>query len=138
MKSAIIGMLVLVAGSSFASGFKCEDVNGDGFRVKLFNRTTGGTRVPSKLVISHTEASPATLLVASDSEISKSNRANVVRYTVDGSEMNLDTAILQIRFLEGRDSIAKGETAEGQLILVDHEGNREVSHLVCERYLKGE
>ena len=135
MKNVIFGVLALAASASFASGFRCESE--EGFKVKLYNQTKSGTRVPSKLIVSHENASPATLLVADGSEITKTNRLNTVRYTVDGSDMNLHQVILQIKFKEGQETIREGEVVEGQLILVDEEGSREVSDLACERYLKG-
>lgn len=132
MGLVVIGLVV--ASSAFASGFKCE---GDsGYRVKLYNHRNTETRVPAKMIISHEDA--GTLLVADESEISKTNRANTVRYTVDGNrKIQAEQAILQIAFKEGRETLGKGKTAEGQLILVGDE-DREVFDLTCVRYLVGE
>ena len=63
-----LGMFVvalsLVSGSAMASGFKCT---GEGYNVKMFNLTSGATRKPAVLVVSHDDASPKTLLTAKGS-----------------------------------------------------------------------
>jgi hypothetical protein len=131
-----IGLLVAVVGSSsFASGFRCE---GDGYSVKLFNKTSNATRTPSVMIVSHEDASPATLLRRDGAAIRKHNRLNTVQYVVDGNnKIGADTVILQIAFKEGQESLEAGETADGQLILVADD-SRQVVALACERYLKGE
>ena len=126
-----------LTGAAFGSGFTCEDTNDAGYRVKYYNQVSTGTRNPGVLIISDADADPSTQLVAKGSEISKSNRANTVRYTVDGSQMDLKQAILQVSFKEGREILAANETVEGQLILVAQDGSRDVLNLVCTRYLKG-
>jgi hypothetical protein len=121
-----------LAQTAMASGFQCE---GDGYNVKLYNRTDA-TRTPAVLVVSQEDASPATLLKRSGDEISKTNRANTVRYTVEGNrKIDADSVILQIAFKEGREVLADGETADGQLILV-RDGAKQVIDLTCSRYLK--
>lgn len=133
LSAMVIG---LVGSSAFASGFRCS--GGDGYQVKLYNETQTETRIPSVMVVSHTEASPATLLVARGSDIRKTNRLNTVRYTVDGSDMRADKVILQINFKEGRETLEEGEEVPGQLIIVERNGDRSVVELDCARYLKGE
>lgn len=135
MKTAIIlGLAMAFSGTVFASGFKCESA--DGLNVKLFNHVdpNTGTRIPAVLVISYEQG---TLLVRRQYEIKKINRRNTVQYVVNGRGLDANTAILQIRFKEGREVLAEGERAEGQLILVDY-GDKQVIALDCERYLKAE
>jgi len=120
--------------AAFADGFKCVGEDSD-YNVKLFNKVMpeDGTRNPAVLVISDAHG---TLLVRRDSDISKTNRQNTVRYTVDGSrKLGADTAILQVRFKQGREVIEEGDTRPGQLILIT-DGEKEVLELSCERYLK--
>ncbi len=132
-----IGLLVAVSSTgAFASGFRCTSENG--FAVKLYNHTTGATRTPSLLVVSHGDADPSTLLTRKGSEIRKNNRVNSVQYVVEGNrKIDADTVILQVSYKEGRENLEAGETVNGQLILVS-DGNRQVVKLECERYLKGE
>ncbi len=131
------GMFVLafglVSGSAMASGFRCE---GEGYNVKMYNLTSGATRKPAVLVLSHEDASPKTLLTAKGSEIRKHNRVTSVQYVTDGVAMDLDSVILQISFKEGKEVIAEGDVINGQLILVGEDKSREVVRLSCERYLK--
>ncbi len=140
MKNVTLNLLTIVslflgASAAQASGFRCE--GGDGFAVKLFNHTNA-TRTPAKLIVSHGDADPSTLLVRSDEEISKSNRLSTVRYTVDGNaKIGAETVILQINFKEGSEVLEAGEVVPGQLILIDENGHRDVTALECERYLKG-
>ena len=123
----------LVSGSAMASGFKC---GGEGYNVKMFNLTTGATRKPAVLVISHDEASPKTLLTAKGSDIRKHNKVTSVQYVTDGASLDLNKVILQVSFKEGVEVIAEGDIVDGQLILVGEAGQREVIRLACERYLK--
>ncbi len=138
MKALVLTIAIALAGSNaMASGFKCQE--NDGYAVKLFNKTVGGTRIPAKMIVSHSDASPATLLVRGEGEISKSNRLNTVRYTVDGNaKVGADQVILQIHFKEGQETLEAGEEVDGQLILAQESGEREVVALTCARYLKGE
>lgn len=141
MKTLAINLMAIVtlalATNAQASGFKCEGK--DGYNVKLFNRTVGGTRVPSKFILSHQDADPRTLLTRGESEIRKHNRLNTVQYAVHGnSKVAAETVILQINFKEGKEVLEAGEEVPGQLILVDEDGGREVNSLTCERYLKGD
>lgn len=132
----VVVAVAFASTSAMASGFRCA---GDGYNVKLYNKTAGGTRIPAVFILSHEDASPATLLRRGEGEISKSNRLNTVRYTVDGnSKVGAETVILQISFKEGVEVLEAGEEVPGQLILVNEDGDREVTHLTCERYLKGE
>lgn len=140
MKTVTINLLAIVtlalATNAQASGFKCE---GNGYSAKLFNKTTGGTRIPAKFILSHEDASPRTLLSRGEGEISKSNNVNTVKYVVHGNtKVSADTVILQINFKEGLETLEAGEQVSGSLILVNEDGSREVSRLTCERYLKGE
>ena len=125
-------VVALMGTGAFASGFRCD---GDmGYSVKLFNHTSGGTRTPAVMVIS--QDGEGTLLRRDGDEITKRNRVNSVQYVVEGNrKLDADTAILQISFKEGSETIAEGESTDGQLIL-DKDGDRSVFHLVCERYLK--
>jgi hypothetical protein len=130
--SGAFAALALAQTSAFASGFQCE---GEGYNVKLYNRTDA-TRTPAVLVVSQDGASPATVLRRSGEAIHKSNRANTVRYTVEGTrKINADSVILQISFKEGREVLEDGETTAGQLILVRDDG-KDVVDLTCSRYLK--
>ncbi len=129
----VVGMLVTSA--TFASGFKCDATDDSGYSAKLFNHVSGATRTPAVLVVSNKDANPGTLLKASGEEISKTNRANTVRYTVEGNSKTADTVILQISFKEGREVIEAGESADAQLIFVT-EGQRDVVPMECVRYLK--
>lgn len=143
MKSLAINLLtiatVVFATNAQASGFRCEDTQDLGYSVKLYNKTSGGTRIPSKLILSQESASPRTLLVAGQDEITKHNRLNTVQYVVDGNEkVGAERVILQITFKEGAESLEAGEHAPGQLIFVSEDGDRDVVRLTCERYLKGE
>ena len=127
----MVGVGLMVGTAAFGSGFKCD---GDlGYSVKLFNKTDA-TRVPAVLVVS--QKGLGTLLRAESEEIRKHNRANTVQYVVEGNEqLNADQVVLQITFKEGRETLAAGEEAPGQLILVKG-ADREVIDLSCERYLK--
>lgn len=144
MKALALNLLTIVtlafASNAEASGFKCtesEDAS-HGYNVKLFNKTTGATRTPSKLILSHSDAYPRTLLVRSADAISKTNRLNTVRYTVEGNAKTASTeVILQVAFKEGSETLLEGEVVPGQLIFV-YDDSREVIQLDCERYLKGE
>ncbi len=131
------GMFVLafalVSGSAMASGFKC---GGEGYNVKMYNLTSGATRKPAVLVLSHDHASPKTLLTAKGSDIRKHNKVTSVQYVTDGASMDLAKVILQVSFKEGQEVIAKGDVIDGQLILVGEDKTREVIGLTCERYLK--
>jgi len=131
----VVALFAVISTASFASGFRCE---GEGYAVKMYNKTTGGTRVPAKMVISHEDASPTTLLVADGEDIHKKNRVNSVQYITDGnSRIGAETVILQVAFKEGRDVIEAGDVVDGQLILTTAFG-KEVASLVCERYLKND
>ncbi len=132
MSFVFIGMLATAA---FGSGFKCA---GEDYSVKLFNHVNpeDGTRVPAAMIVSSEEE--GTLLVRKGAQIRKHNRSNTVQYVADGNRrLGADTAILQIRFKEGRETLEEGETAPGQLILVMDE-DRSVAELSCTRYLKSE
>lgn len=137
MKALILSVvtfasLALLPTTAHASGFLCE---GEGYTVKLFNQTDA-TRTPAVLVVSKSDEQPSTLLRRAGTEIHKSNRANTVSYSVEGSrKLNADKAILQISFKEGRETLAAGESVPAQLILVQDD-NRDVVQLSCERYLK--
>lgn len=140
MKAVTINLIAIatlvLAGNANASGFKCE---GKGYNVKLYNKTVGGTRIPSKFILSHVDADPRTLLTRSEGQIRKHNNANTVQYVVNGnSTVGAETVILQISFKEGLETLEAGEEVPGQLILVEEDGSREVTRLSCERYLKGE
>lgn len=137
MKTAVnslIALVIAVSGSAaFADGFKCS---GEGYNVKLFNHVhaASGTRTPAVMVISSEEE--GTLLVRRNDDISKTNRLNTVRYTVEGSrKLGADQAVLQVRFKQGQEVIEDGEVRPGQLILTA-DGEKEVLELDCERYLK--
>lgn len=137
--SLFTAMFFGVFGSAaFASGFKCtSDHASDGYNVKLFNHTESatGTRTPAIMVISHEDA--GTLLVRRGAEIRKASRANTVQYVVDGNRtLGADSAILQVRFKEGRQTLREGEVVSGQLILISEDGERAVVPMSCERYLK--
>ena len=135
----IVAAVAFAGTSAMASGFKCQDTKDMGYNVKLFNKTVGGTRIPAVFILSNADASPSTLLRRGEGEISKSNRLNTVRYTVHGnSKVAADTVILQISFKEGLEVLSAGEEVDGQLILAQDSGDREVIALTCERYLKGE
>ncbi|MBI1859391.1 MAG: hypothetical protein HYR96_00540 [Deltaproteobacteria bacterium] len=138
MKTMItIGLAIALSGSAYASGFKCT--SDEGLNVKLFNHVDplSGTRTPAVLVIS--SDAQGTLIVRKDTEITKHNRANTVQYVVDGSEkVGAETAILQIRFKEGREVLEAREVTAAQLILVSEDNDRSVIALECERYLKAE
>jgi hypothetical protein len=134
-KLVVISSFAFVASGAFASGFKCDGT--EGYAVRLYNHLDA-TRLPAALIVSHSEATPTTLLKAYDEEIRKHNKANTVQYVVDGGQMSAETVILQIAFKEGQESIAAGETIPGQLILVGGNGGKEVHQLDCARYLKGE
>lgn len=119
-----------------ADGFKCEGTNSD-YNVQLYNKVMPeeGTRTPAVLVVS--DAEEGTLLVRRGGAIRKHNRDNTVQYVVEGNrKLGADTAILQIRFKQGREVIEAGETRPAQLILIT-DGEKEVLPLSCERYLKG-
>lgn len=131
MKVLVVSFLVVGAGA-FASGFKCE---GSEYSVKLFNKLDA-TRTPAVLVVSVNRDGIGTLITAKGSEISKTNRLNTVRYTVDAAEAFAKQAILQISFKEGRETLEEGEVVSGQLILVQEDGSREVTDLECSRYKK--
>lgn len=132
MKTFAIGVVALLSVPAFASGFRCE--SRDGYRVKIYNHTNAqeGTRTPAVFVLSHEDS--GTLLVAKGAQISKRNLSNVVQYTAKGGQKGLDYAIAQITFKEGRETLAEGERAYGNLILAKN-GHRQVSRIVCERYL---
>ena len=120
--------------SAYADGFKCEATDST-YAVKLFNHVNPelGTRNPAALIVSDDSG---TLLVRKGESISKTNRKNTVRYTVEGSrKLGADTAILQVRFKQGREVIEEGDARPGQLILIA-DGEKEVHELSCERYLK--
>ena len=122
--------------SAFADGFRCEG-DSSTLRVKLYNQVQPekGTRNPATMVIS--DAHQGTLLVASGDEIRKHNRQNTVQYVVEGNKkLGAETAILQVAFKQGRETIAEGDEVDGQLILVSEEGDREVFELSCARYKK--
>lgn len=127
----VLGMVVTSA--TFASGFKCEATDDSGYSAKLFNHVSGATRTPAVLVVSQKGA--GTLLKVDGEEIRKTNRANTVRYTVEGNSKTADQVILQISFKEGREVIEAGESADAQLIFVT-EGQRDVVPMECVRYLK--
>ncbi len=133
-----LGMFVvalsLVSGSAMASGFKCT---GEGYNVKMFNLTSGATRKPAVLVVSHDDASPKTLLTAKGSQIRKHNKVTSVQYVTDATSLEaMSKLILQVSFKEGVEVIAEGDIVNGQLILVGVDGTRDVAELACERYLK--
>ena len=137
----IIGVLtVLTLGifnsAAIGSGFKCTgDEEAATLSVKLFNHVdpTLGTRVPAVMVISNEEG---TLVTRKGGSIRKHNRANTVQYVIEGSRrLDADTAILQVAFKEGVETLEAGETADAQLILIKDE-DRSVYSLSCERYLK--
>lgn len=133
MKTVLTTIAMLVVGSqAFASGFTCDSTTG--YNVQLFNDLYA-TRKPATLVISHAEATPATLVKAFGEQIRKYNRSGSTQYVVDAVH---GKAIVQVLFKEGRETLEAGETVEGQLILVDDEGNRAVHALSCSRYLKGD
>lgn len=125
-----------LATNAQASGFRCE---GEGYSAKLYNKTIEATRTPSRLVVSHEDANPHTLLVRTGEEIRKHNRLNSVQYVVDGNgKVGAETVILQINYKEGVEVLENGEEVQGQLILLSEGESREVIQLTCERYLKGE
>lgn len=132
----ITAVVISVFGTAaFADGFKCEALE-SGYNVKLFNHVHPelGTRTPAALIVSDVDA--GTLLVRKGDDISKTNRKNTVRYTVEGSrKLGADTAILQVTFKQGKEVIAAGDVRPGQLILIA-DGEKEVHELSCERYLK--
>ncbi len=131
--------VALVSSGAFASGFKCESVDASGYSVKLFNHVdpNTGTRTPAAMIVSQEEE--GTLLVRKGAAIRKHNRLNTVQYGVDSTKkLGGEQAILQIRFKEGKEVLRAGETAEGQLIVVSEDGDRDVNELSCERYLKND
>jgi hypothetical protein len=137
MKTLItLGLMASLASTqAFASGFLCTSK--DGLRVKLFNHVdpTSGTRTPAAMVIS--DETSGTLLVRKGEEIRKQNRSKTVRYAVDGNNsLNAVTVVVQIHFKEGREVLAEGESADGELILIAEDAGRNVFDLTCERYLK--
>jgi len=128
--------LVLVGTAAKADGFKCEGDDST-LNVKVFNHVHAekGTRTPAKLIIS--DLNQGTLAVRSGGEIRKSNLTSKVQYVVDGSrKLGAETAILQVQYKQGRETIAAGDVRPGHLILVDAEGDRTVYELSCERYVK--
>ncbi len=136
MKRLSLVILTTFSTLTFASGFVCD--SSTGLRVKLFNHVEpeSGTRVPAAFVMSR--LGQGTLLRREYDEIRKTTHVNTVRYAVDASpDVNADTAILQIRFLEGVEELGAGESAPGQLIVV-RDGEKTVSNLDCVRYLKHE
>ena len=124
----------LLTSNAFGSGFKCD---GEGYSVQYYNQVDPqlGTRNPAALIVS---SEAGTLLVRKGGAIRKNTRANTTQYVVEGNrQLDADTAILQIAFKEGVEVLAKGETVDGQLILVQ-DGQRIVFELSCARYLTQE
>lgn len=140
MNTSVRFVLALALGflgtAAHADGFKCEG-NDSTLNVKIFNhvRPELGTRTPAKLIVS--DLRQGTLVTRSTDQIRKHNRVSTVQYVVDGNEqIGAETVILQVAFKAGREVIAAGEERDGQLILVDAEGDRTVYELTCKRYLK--
>lgn len=138
MKSVQFAMALVLgmfATAAFADGFKCTGEDSS-YSAKLYNKihAEDGTRNPGAMILSSEQE--GTLLVRRGTEIRKHNRKNTVQYVVEGNrKLGADTAILQVEFKQGRETIEAGDTVPGQLILVA-DGEREVHGLSCERYLK--
>ena len=135
---SIITLLVGIIGTaSFGSGFVCKDV-AEALTVQMYNyvHKEDGTRNPAVLVVSDSHL--GTLVRRFGDAIRKSNRVHTVRYTVSGGEredgLAFETAILQIHYKEGRETISMGETVQGELVLILN-GEKDVTNLTCERYL---
>lgn len=138
MKTVLtITVAIALSFAAFGSGFKCESSNG--LSVKMFNNIdpASGTRTPAILVVS--SDADGTFLVRKGAEIRKHNRVNTVQYVVEGSKASgVETAILQIRFKEGREVLEAEAIADAQLVLITQAGDRVVESLECARYLKSE
>ena len=132
MTLSMVGGLTLLAHVASASGFKCD---GDTHSVRLLNHVSPwGTRTPAVLVISSLEY--GTLLVRYDENIRRHVRQNTIQYVVEGSrKLRAEKAILQIRFRDGHSTLASGEVAPGQLVLLA-DNRKTIEELDCERIPK--
>ena len=133
MKSLFVLFLALgVTTSAFASGFRCYEE--DGYTVYLKNKSAPESRTPELLRVRY---DGELLLERTEKQITKSNRNNVVRYTVRGNkDVGFGKATLQVHFKEGRETLERGESVDGQLILYTNStGDREVHQMECVRWL---
>ncbi len=132
----VFAVSFLVAVPAFSSGFDCN--SSDGFQAKIFNHVDphSGTNTPAILIVS--SARYGTLLVRYQEDIVKKATPTYDRFFTKGNfETNSDNVMLQIRFREGVDVMAAGESTTGQLIFFKGE-ERAVYSMECLRYLKGD
>jgi hypothetical protein len=126
--------LCCLSTSAFASGFQCTST--EGYNAQVYNYTTAklGTDTPAAFIIS--EASQGTVLVATGTEITKQNTKTSVQYTAKGTtELNANSATLQVDATNDGNGLADGEQVDGGLVLTSG-SNSQTFNLVCTRYLK--
>lgn len=116
---------------SYGLGYSCRST--DGYSVVIEHKLKKGRREPLNLTISQKKV--GTLLTVGEDDIYQMNMQQFVEYATEGnSYVEASVVAIQIKYVDGRVYIPKGDTTTGNLVL--HGKTRRLIRLTCFNYEK--